>query len=154
MSLPFLLRLLLTLALLTSHAAAQTLTLQVVPPQGNPRTFSVETATTAAQRRQGLSGRHTLAAQGGMLFEFHPPRAQVCMWMKDTHLPLAALFADTHLNIVTIAIMTPHTTALHCSDPHTPIRYVLELHQHEAQGIPAGSRLQLTVDSRQLTVDS
>lgn len=53
--------------------------------------FEVELAETAAQRGQGLQGRHTLPANGGMLFDFKNPQP-VAMWMKNTPIPLDMAF--------------------------------------------------------------
>lgn len=124
------------LACLPSAAAAPLATVVIVPaaPAAAPITILAETATTAAQRRRGLSHRRRLPAGRGMLFGFNPPQTGVCMWMKDTHIPLVALFAAPSGAILTTAAMQPRTVAPHCAPAGARIRHVLEI---PPQSLPA-----------------
>lgn len=93
---------------------------------GGKTTLRVEVATTPSQRRKGLSGRtEALATNTGMLFVFNPPQT-VCMWMKDTHIPLAAAFVGADGRVVKTALMRPHSTYSHCVA--TKVTHVLETH--------------------------
>lgn len=88
---------------------------------------AVWVADTPAARRRGLSGRRTLAAEEGMLFVFSPPRAGVCFWMKETFVPLRALFAEADGRVVRVVRMVPESTEPHCAPDGVPVRYVLEV---------------------------
>ena len=91
---------------------------------GEKAQLRVEIAATRAERVKGLSGRkEPLAADGGMLFVFNPPNT-VCMWMKDTPIPLAAAFIRGDGRVIKTAAMRPLTTRRHCSE--TEVTYVLE----------------------------
>ena len=78
-------------------------------------TWRVEIAADEESRKQGLSGRQSLAADGGMLFVFESPR-RVCLWMRDALLPLDAVFLDSRLRVINRARMTPLTETRHCSE--------------------------------------
>ena len=78
-------------------------------------TWRVEIAANKEARKQGLSGRRALAADGGMLFVFETPR-RVCLWMRDALLPLDAVFLDSRLRVINRARMTPLTETRHCSE--------------------------------------
>ena len=123
-------------------AAAEHVTVLIQAPDGGIlMTVDAEVAASAAERRTGLSNRRSLAAGHGMLFQFNPPQPGVCMWMKNTYFPLAALFAEKNNNITNIAFMAPETTRRHCSQDGVYIKYVIEITAKEGKSIPAGSRL-------------
>src|SRR5665213_4581900 len=63
--------------------------LDVVTHQG-VRHFTVEVADTEASRDRGLMFRKSLAADRGMLFDFHTPQP-VAFWMNNTLIPLDML---------------------------------------------------------------
>lgn len=65
----------------------------------------VEVARGQETRRQGLSGRMTLADDHGMLFIF-PEKEVQRFWMKDTFIPLDILWIDDG-RIVDIAPRVP-----------------------------------------------
>lgn len=85
-----------------------------------------EVAANEAARQQGLMFRQSMGSNEGMLFVFERP-AGVCMWMKDTPLPLSVAFIDQEGKIVNIEDMQPHTTDSHCAKKL--IRYALEMNQ-------------------------
>lgn len=64
--------------------------------------FMVEMAETPSTWRQGLQRRRQLAANAGMLFNFHQPRA-ISMWMKDTLIALDMIFIDDRGAVVNVA---------------------------------------------------
>ena len=72
-------------------------------PSGKPaRILTLEIALTAQQQQVGLSGRKTLASDGGMIFPFLPPRP-ASFWMKDTLIPLDMIFVRPDGTIAMIA---------------------------------------------------
>ncbi|EGF32861.1 exported protein [Oxalobacteraceae bacterium IMCC9480] len=81
-------------------------------------------AATEAERAQGLMFREKMGPNEGMIFLFGAP-AGVCMWMKNTLLPLSVAFIDDDGKIVNIEDMKPQTTESHCAVK--PIRYALEM---------------------------
>jgi hypothetical protein len=103
--------------------------------------FSVELASTPAQREQGLQGRRVLAPGTGMLFDFKSSRP-VYMWMKNTFIPLDMLFIDAAGRVVNITERTvPMSLATIGSDG--PVRAVLELDGGTVRrlGIKPGDRV-------------
>lgn len=88
--------------------------------------IQAEVAATEAQRELGLMKRKTMAPNAGMVFLFERP-AQVCMWMKNTLLPLSVAFMDDAGKIINIEDMQPETTNSHCTA--APATYALEMNQ-------------------------
>lgn len=128
-------------------AADPAVTLTILPPPQAatrpPLTITAEIADTPAQRRRGLSGRETLADDQGMLFRYEKPRQGVCMWMKDTLIPLAALFITEDSRIHKIAFMQPHTRTTHCSEAGVFIKDVLEITAAAGRTVHRDSRIRL-----------
>ncbi len=85
-----------------------------------------EVAARDAERQQGLMYREKLGPNEGMIFLFEAP-AGVCMWMKNTLIPLSVAFIDESGKIVNIEDMQPQTTNPHCAK--RPIRYALEMNR-------------------------
>ncbi len=96
-----------------------TLTLTVGDQQVN-----AEVASSQEARERGLMRRQSLGENSGMLFTFDEERV-VCMWMKDTPLPLSVAFIALNGNIVSIKEMEPNTLRQYCS-PET-VLYALEM---------------------------
>ena len=104
--------------------AAQDAPLQTATVHIGANTLTIEVAEDDNTRRVGLSKRQTLAADGGMLFVYQKPRV-ICLWMKDTHIPLEALFLTADGEIINTAQMQPETLTSHCSS--SPAKYALEI---------------------------
>lgn len=103
--------------------------------------FMVEMAETPSTWRQGLQRRRQLAANGGMLFNFHQPRV-TSMWMKDTLVSLDMIFIDERGAVVNVAKNTvPLSTATISSNG--PVLAVLEVNAGTAArlGIQPGDRV-------------
>ena len=103
--------------------------------------FMVEIAETPSTWRQGLQKRRQLAADAGMLFNFHQPRV-ASMWMKDTLIPLDMIFIDERGIVINIAENTePLSLATISSDG--PVLAVLEINAGTAArlGLRRGDRV-------------
>lgn len=105
---------------------AQQSRLPVITLTAGMNLIRAEVAARDADRQQGLMYREKMGANEGMVFVFEGP-AQVCMWMKNTLIPLSVAFIDTTGTIVNIEDMQPQTTESHCA--RKPIRYALEMNQ-------------------------
>jgi uncharacterized membrane protein (UPF0127 family) len=70
--------------------------------------------------------REKLGPNSGMVFLFAEP-AQVCMWMKNTPLPLSVAFIDARGKILNIEDMQPQTLNAHCAT--APASYALEMNK-------------------------
>lgn len=86
--------------------------------------ITAEVARTDPQLEVGLMGRDSLSPDHGMLFVF-PSVQRVCMWMKDTKIPLSVAFLDTKGRVINTAEMAPQTLNAHCSNEGA--RYALEM---------------------------
>ena len=86
-----------------------------------------EVAATAQARETGLMFRRDLPADHGMLFVFGTPQ-RVCMWMKNTLVPLSVAFVDGDGRVVNLADMRPLSEDVHCSAGD--VRYALEMPLH------------------------
>ena len=64
-------------------------------------TFTVEVASDKASQEKGLSGRHSLPADSGMLFTLEPGRP-VAFWMKDMKFPIDIIVLDRGRRIIGI----------------------------------------------------
>jgi hypothetical protein len=88
--------------------------------------IKAEVAATEPSRQQGLMFREKMGQNEGMVFLFEGP-ATVCMWMKNTLIPLSVAFLDSDGKIINIEDMQPHSTESHCAKK--PARYALEMNQ-------------------------
>jgi len=124
-----------SLALLAMFAAfVSTTSCYSQQPQKFPSTtlnaglylIKAEVASTEAQREQGLMFREKLGTNEGMVFLFGAP-AGVCMWMKNTLIPLSVAFMDDHGKIINIEEMKEQTLDSHCAI--NPATYALEMNK-------------------------
>lgn len=88
--------------------------------------IKAEVAISDEQRAQGLMFREKMASGEGMVFRF-PESRHICMWMKNTLLPLSVAFLDEKGRIINIEDMQPQTLNAHCAKK--PARYALEMNQ-------------------------
>ncbi|MEY4013353.1 MAG: hypothetical protein RLZZ290_217 [Pseudomonadota bacterium] len=105
--------------------------------------IQVEVARTQEARARGLMGRTALAPDSGMLFVFDAPE-RICMWMRNTPLPLTVAFLDDQGVIINLADMQPRTDTVHCAQANA--RFALEMTQgwFQNRGIQARDRVKLT----------
>ena len=105
---------------------------------------STEYADTDEKRAMGLSGRHTLGDNEGMLFRLDKLEP-TSFWMKDTYVPLSIAFIDNTGTITVIKDMQPESLSSVSSG--SPALYALEMPQgwfdkhnlapgHKVTGIP------------------
>lgn len=132
----------LTIALLlsTSAAIAQS-RLPVTTLNAGIHLIRAEVAATEADRQVGLMNRTQMGLNEGMIFDFQAP-AMVCMWMKNTLIPLSVAFMDADGTIVNIEDMQPQSLESHCAKKN--VRYALEMRQgwFKSKGIKAGSKIE------------
>lgn len=88
--------------------------------------IQAEVAIRDQDRSRGLMMRQKMAPNEGMIFRFENTN-QVCMWMKNTLLPLSVAFIDEAGIIINIEDMEPQTLDAHCATK--PARYALEMNQ-------------------------
>ncbi|RJG01781.1 DUF192 domain-containing protein [Noviherbaspirillum sedimenti] len=110
----------------SSAGAQQAAKFRTIPLNIGIHVIQAEAAASPAQREQGLMYREKMPPNEGMVFLFGAPTT-VCMWMKNTPLPLSVAFIDEQGKIVNIADMQPHSTESHCGDK--PVKYALEMNQ-------------------------
>ena len=103
--------------------------------------IKAEVASTEGQRQQGLMYRKKMEANEGMIFVFDNT-GEVCMWMKNTFLPLSVAFLDDDGKIVNIEDMQPQSLDSHCGKK--PVRYALEMNKgwFKQKNIKPGSKLE------------
>ena len=129
------------LAISLSSAAQQVSRFPVTELNAGMYVIKAEVASTDAQRQQGLMFREKMAANEGMIFIFPQP-AGICMWMKNTPLPLSVAFIDDKARIVNIEDMKPQTLDSHCAEKN--VRYALEMNLgwFKQKGFKAGSTIE------------
>lgn len=102
--------------------------------------ISAEVAFQGATRQKGLMWRKQMAPYEGMIFVFRESD-RVCMWMRNTYIPLSVAFIDDLGRILNIEDMTPQSEDHHCAVK--PVRYALEMNRgwFAERGLAAGSKL-------------
>ena len=118
-------RLVLLLAAMTALAACSADNSGTLHTAKGDFGFRLEIAETDQQRAQGLMYRTTLAADAGMLFDYHGEQ-EVAFWMQNTFIPLDMIFIGADGIVKTIHVNArPHDTTPIPSG--VPVRFVLEI---------------------------
>lgn len=103
--------------------------------------FNVEIAETNASRERGLMYRTSLAADAGMLFDFHGDGERE-FWMQNTLIPLDMLFVAEDGTVKTIHenARPMDTTSIPSGEP---VRFVLEIAggRSEEIGLKPGDKM-------------
>jgi len=110
----------------TAWSQQQQARFPVISLSAGMHVIKAEVAARDAERQQGLMHRERMGPNEGMVFVFEAP-AGVCMWMKNTLIPLSVAFIDESGKIINIEDMQPQTTDSHCTK--RPARYALEMNQ-------------------------
>ena len=121
--------------------AASAVARETIPLRLGAFTVQAEVAATPDQRARGLMFRERLADNHGMLFVFEQA-APICMWMKNTPLPLAVAFVDARGAIINVESMVPRTETPHCAA--APALYALEMADgwFQDRGLGPGRRIE------------
>jgi uncharacterized protein len=106
--------------------AQQVVKFPVISLTSGIHVIKAEVASNNAQREQGLMFRQKMGQNEGMVFLFNTP-SSVCMWMKNTLIPLSVAFIDSDGKIINIEDMEPQTTEPHCAKK--PAQYALEMNR-------------------------
>ncbi|MEO6394835.1 MAG: DUF192 domain-containing protein [Devosia sp.] len=104
--------------------------------------FTVEIADTNETRSKGLMFRQSLAADAGMLFDYHEEQ-QASFWMQNTFIPLDMVFiaADGTVKTIHVNARPQDTTSIPSG---VPVRFVLEIAGGRSLeiGLKPGDRLE------------
>lgn len=116
------------------------------------REWTVETARTARQRYDGLSGRSNIPPDRGLLFIYPAPRI-IRLCMRDCAYPLDAVFIGADMRVVSAAAMTvePDRAGRRVYTSERPAVYALEVRGGTvaAAGIARGDSVRFDgVDTR------
>ncbi len=103
---------------------AQIAVLPKITLQAGMQLIQAEVASTDDQRETGLMYRRELIGNHGMLFVFSSDQP-VCMWMKNTYIPLSVAFIGDKGRIANITEMKPQTLDSHCAVQN--VRFALEM---------------------------
>jgi uncharacterized membrane protein (UPF0127 family) len=110
------------------------------------RTIPVEIADTEESRRQGLSGRPSLAPDTGLVLWWDEPE-QVGIWMPDMRFAIDVIFVRDNRVVAVYADAKPCPPSGYCPTfgPDTPVDYVLEVPTGSAArwGLKAGDAITL-----------
>jgi uncharacterized membrane protein (UPF0127 family) len=126
---------------LTVPAQAQQKKFPVVSLNAGLYVIQAEVAASEAEREQGLMYRDSMGQNEGMVFLFGAP-AHVCMWMKNTKIPLSVAFIDADGKIVNIEDMQPQTLDSHCSKKPVPYALEMNLGWFKRKNIVPGSTIE------------
>ncbi len=113
----------------------------VLKTNSGPHSFTIELATTPAERALGLMYRRALPADAGMLFLYEQPQP-LTMWMRNTFIPLDMVFIGIDGKVHRIETHTePFSTQLISSEG--AVQSVLELNAGTAAsiGLKAGDEV-------------
>lgn len=104
--------------------------------------FNIEVVDTEESRAKGLMFRNELAADAGMLFDYHEEQ-QAAFWMQNTLIPLDMIFigANGVVKKVHVNARPLDTTSIPSG---VPVRFVLEIPGGRSNeiGLAAGDRLE------------
>ena len=92
----------------------------------NIQTITLDTYffKTEKQKRDGLMHIKTPLGNKGALFKYQNPQ-KICIWMKNTYLPLDALFLDNKFQVIDmIKGLIPQDLTSRCSKTNKPTYFI------------------------------
>ena len=104
-----------------------------------------QVARTLQERETGLMGRTFLPQNSGMLFVFKHPQ-KVCMWMKNTPMPLSVAFATSDGVITNIAKMAPETLTAHCSTKAVSYAVEMNINWFQLNSVGPGDKIRASAN--------
>ena len=133
-------RRILAMGLILAAVGVASAQLQRTSLEAGKHRIEVEVVADEQTRQFGLMYRSHLPSDQGMLFVYPFP-IRLCMWMKNTLIPLSVAFLDEEGRILNIEDMTPQSLESYCSVK--PARYALEMNQgwFAGHGVKAGDRI-------------
>jgi len=133
-------RLILSFMLASFGAFASDFPAQVISLNVGNQKIHAEVASTQAALEEGLMNRESLGENEGMLFVFKN-EFKLCMWMKDTKLPLSVAFIDRNGFVLNIVNMQPLSSDFHCAG--SPAQFALEMNAgwFEKHGVTPGAKV-------------
>lgn len=131
-----LITLLLIVMLATSSAqAAETVQLRI-----GEHEITAELVLTPVEQAKGLMYRLQLDENNGMLFAYED-RQEICMWMKNTVIPLEVAFIDLSGHIINLAQMKPLRKQTHCSQKDASYALEMNANWFSSRDIIAGDQV-------------
>ena len=103
-------------------------------------TLTAEVASTPQSRETGLMFRRSLPANHGMVFVFPQPQ-RVCMWMKNTLIPLSVAFMAADGTVLNTAEMQAQTEDVHCAAGDASYALEMPLHWFSQHGVKPGAQV-------------
>jgi uncharacterized protein len=85
-----------------------------------------EYAETREQLSKGLSGRESLPANAGMVFDFEEP-GNNCLWMQDMKIPIDMIWLNENKRVITIEENVTPDTYPKTFCPDLPATYAIEV---------------------------
>ncbi len=111
----------------------------------NNETIFAEIADSPDEWQKGLMYRESLAENGGMLFVF-PEEAERSFWMKNTKIPLDAIFVSANLTVVNVRTMEPcYEDPCRSYGSSGPAKYVLEVNKGVAEKNRIAPKSKITI---------
>jgi len=107
---------------------------------------SIEAVSSPQKMKKGLMNRESLCENCGMLFIYDEAPKQVSFWMKNTTIPLEAIWINEEKKVIEITSMNPCENDP-CPSYKSPgiVSYVLEVNQgwSEKNNIKKGNYLKI-----------
>jgi uncharacterized membrane protein (UPF0127 family) len=115
-----------------------------VGPSGGP-VIQVETVTSPAAIKQGLSGRPSMPSGTGLFFIF-PELAIRSMWMPNMRFPLDIVWLDEHLSVVSITYAAkPCPTLDNCPQYSSNYKALYAIEMNAGDAAAKGFRVGLSL---------
>lgn len=109
------------------------------------KTIYAEIADSPDEWQKGLMYRESLEENSGMLFVF-PEEVPRSFWMKNTKIPLDAIFVSANLTVVNVQTMEPcYEDPCRNYESNGPAKYVLEVNKGVAEKNKIAPKSKITI---------